>query len=128
MESMKKLIITNNDKVRDQYGDSFSLVFVDGGYKDVLLKVRDLVHKGCILATHPLSGSVKPGETPYKSIIIFERKGPVDMYSLSLIEDSIATAEKFMRESPLKKGYTYTDDILKDFQEIDYTLLSSAVE
>ena len=36
--------------------------------------------------THPLSGSVKPKETPYKSVLISERKEKVDGESVRLIE------------------------------------------
>ncbi len=56
--------------------------------------VRDKVHEGHELATHPLSGSVKPNETPYKTIMISEKKGVLDFNSLKIIEDSIATAKK----------------------------------
>ncbi len=57
------LLITNNPLVVKCMGDCYPIEFVDGGYRDVLVKVRDLVYIGHTLYTHPLAGSVKPNET-----------------------------------------------------------------
>jgi len=83
----------------------------------VLQAVRDRVHMGHELITHPLSGSVKPNETPYKSVIISTETGALCLRSLSIIEESIQTCEKF---PPLN----IPQNALQDFMEIDYSLLN----
>ena len=82
------MIITNNSLVCDKFNKSRSVVFVDGGYMDVLRNVRDRIHKGSKLISHPLMGSVKPNETPYRTIIIRNSEENLDIDSLSIIEDS----------------------------------------
>ncbi|MDD2216736.1 MAG: GrdX family protein, partial [Eubacteriales bacterium] len=97
-----------------------------GSYKDVLICVRDRIHEGHTLLTHPLSGSVKPNETPYKSILISKIAKDLDLVSLQIIEDSINTYEKFMKNSR-KYGNTNPEQ-LKDFQKVDYELLMGALK
>lgn len=92
---------------------------------DVLVTTRDFIHKGHELLTHPLSGSIKPNETPYKSIIISDEVDAMKMDSLMIIEDSILTAKKFME---MKKTPQWTEQVLEDFSEIDYRLLESGIE
>ncbi len=122
---MKAIIITNNAKIRQKYNKKYIIDFIDGTYLDVLNLTRDKIHRGHKLLTHPLSGSVKPNETPYKSIVISLEKMELDMNSLIIIEDSINTAKKFIyTKTPVKRP----KEILEDFMEIDRTLLDSGIE
>ena len=91
-------------------------------YKEVLLKTRDLVYAGHRLYTHPLSGSVKPNETPYKSIVVSKNPKKMEMDEAEIISNSIVTFDKF----PLKYR-DLPEQVLKDFQLIDYTLLCGAL-
>lgn len=122
---MKSIIITNNLEVRQKLNDEYDVQFVDGGLLDVLLLARNKIHEGHKLLTHPLSGSVKPNETPYKSLIISYEKGDLHIDSLMIIESSIETAKKFIN---IKMPNKWSDKILKDFMEIDCTLLNSGIE
>lgn len=122
---MKAIIITNNSKVRQNYNDLYDIEFIEGSYLDVLSSARNKIHIGHKLLTHPLSGSVKPNETPYKSLIISFEKENLHMDSLSIIENSIITAKKFM---DMKTPHVWMSEVLNDFMEIDCTLLDSAVE
>lgn len=121
---MGKLIVTNNKKVQEYYERDFRIDFLEGSYGDILYYVRNKIHQGAVLLTHPLSGSVKPGETPYESILISDRRGFVDEFSLELIEKGIATYEKFLHK---QRDLCYTENILEDFREIDFTLLYHAL-
>lgn len=122
---MKPIIITNNAEVCRKYNKIYDVEFIDGSYLDVLLRARDKIHQGHKLLTHPLSGSVKPNETPYKSLMISHDQEELHMDSLMIVEDSIQTAKKFISATTPKK---WTDDILQDFMEIDRTLLESGIE
>lgn len=117
-DEMRDILVTNNsDFLTDGLG--FEVRYLDTlSYMDVLIAVRDLVHSGHRLITHPLSGSVKPFETPYKSIVVSTQKGgSVDEDSLILISDAIVMAEKFRRER------RFNDKLLADFRLIDRDLI-----
>ena len=96
--------------------------FHDTDYLGVLKIVRDRVHLGHKLLTHPLSGSVKPGETPYKTVVLSAERGSLDEKALSIIEDSIQTCLKFTTNSVKR---IWSEEILADFQLIDYDIISS---
>ena len=87
-----------------------------------MIKTRDKIHEGYELLTHPLSSSVKPNETPYKSIIISDVKGNLNYDSLVLIENSIITFDKFK-----KLNFKLSDKVIEDFKLVDLTVLESAL-
>lgn len=120
--AVRSVIVTNNPLVRSRYGGERELVFVEGSYMDVLTQVRDRVHQGHKLLTHPLSGSVKPGETPYKSVMIAAKRGTMDVQSLAIIEEAIAAVRKFQ-----DKTAGLSPRVLEDFQLVDFTLIDSAL-
>ena len=116
------IIMTNNPLVRDRYRGQYSVEYQDGIYMDLLVRVRDKVHAGHKLLTHQLSGSVKPNETPYKSVMISQKRGTMDLESLSIIEEAIVTCRKF----PVKYD-GLPQRVLEDFQLVDLTLIDSAI-
>ncbi|AOT72410.1 GrdX family protein [Geosporobacter ferrireducens] len=123
---MKKILVTNNSLVHANYKDKLDIIYSNNyTYLDILGIARDKIHEGHRLLTHPLSGSVKPNETPYKSVAISNDKGELDFDSLSIIESSIETAKKFIEG---KNTPRWTEKILQDFELIDYYLIRSAVE
>lgn len=121
---MKKhyIIITNNPLVPEKLGSPDTVVYESISYEDILRKVRDRIHEGHKLLSHPLSGSVKPNETPYKSVIISTGKGEIDEGSLAIIENAIQACGKFVFKSD-----KYKPEVYDDFQLIDWTLLESAL-
>lgn len=117
------MIITNNDWVLRKYEESFNVVFIDGTFKDVLIAVRDKLHMGHELLTHPLSSSVKPGDTPYKSIAISDDIKNVNFNSIYTIENAIITYDKFNKD----KLKLISDKIAEDLKLVDLTVLESAL-
>lgn len=115
-------ILTNNLMVLQQYGDSD---VVAGGFRDVLLAARDHIHGGRRLLNHPLAGSVKPNETPYKSLVLTVARGTLDHDSLTYIENAIVTTDKF---APVTRIWPDPERIDRDFQTIDLSLLDAALE
>ena len=118
------IVLTNNSLVRDKYYKESNIEFVDGKYIDVLKLARNMVHKGAKLITHPLTGSIKPNETPFRSIIVSEGTS-LNIESLTIIENSIASAEKFLRDN---KVPVWNEKILDDFRFLDLKLLESAFD
>lgn len=120
---MDFVVITNNPLVQEKYGQELDVDYEDISFRDVLCKVRDLIHKGHRLLTHPLSGSVKPHETPYKSILVSAKPSKMDPQELSIIENSIITADKFAEKFP-----NMPQNVREDFQLIDCTLITSGID
>lgn len=117
------LIVTNNPKFLGFEKDGYIVRYLEEDYLSVLRKVRDLVHQGYEVLTHPLYGSVKPYETVYRTIVL--KEGDKLKYdSLRLVEDAIVTAEKFYKTN---KDWKWTADILDDFQVIDKDLIDNAL-
>lgn len=116
-------IVTNNPAVMETYREKYRIDRVSGRYQDVLIRVRDLVHGGAVILTHPLSGSVKPNETPYKSIALAKGSG-LDPDSLALIENAIVVVRNLQKEDIRRM---HDPRFEPDFQTIDLTLLRSAI-
>lgn len=122
MSRKSYMILTNNPLVLEKLKDTHNVIYKDISYEELLKEVRDRIHEGHLLLSHPLSGSVKPNETPYKSVMISERKGEMDSRSLSLIENALQACRKFE-----DKSGRYEAKVYEDFQLIDWTLLESGL-
>lgn len=116
------IIVTNNPMVYERYKDTHDLLYKEISYESILREVRDRIHEGHQMLTHPLSGSVKPNETPYKSILISKERGDVDLGSVKLIENAISACGKFEFKSD-----RYQPEVYEDFQLIDCTLIESGM-
>jgi len=90
---------------------------------DIFEAVRNAIHRGAQLISYPLSGSIKPNQTPYKSIMISSMYGPLEYKSLQIIEDAICV----LRRLP-EKQRNHDESILADFRIIDLDHISSALQ
>lgn len=118
-------IITNNPLSKEKFSEEYTVKFVEGNVEAVYKKVRDEIHMGHRLLTHPLMSSVKPNETPYRTICVsIEKADKVDFQSLQMIEDSMATLHKFLNMAALPN---YNEQVLYDFQVIDFDLIHHAL-
>lgn len=115
---MKYAIVTNNPKVAKKYKNVY---FVQGSYEDVLIKVRDLIYEGFELVSHPLGASARMLFSPYRSVIVSEKKDKVDSYYVETIENSILNYRKNMR---MRKVDTSNDE---DYALVDFEHLESAL-
>lgn len=123
---MKKadcIIVTNNPLAQEKLGEDFSVCFVNGGYTDVLTRVRDMVYVGHGLLTHPLMGSVKPDVTPYRTVAVSKKTDEFSAEYSQIISNSIAAIEKF---TPSAKPCAQR--ILKDLQLVDLSLICSGLD
>lgn len=119
-------IISNNPMVKEQITQQ-PVIFIDGSYGDVLIEAKRLiVDDHHVLLSHPLSGSIKPNETFYKSILITTtQQSQIDMESLDLIDQALNTYEKFNRNF---KTPNWPERVLEDFATIDLDLLESTLQ
>ena len=113
-------IITNNPAVVNAH-PKFAKYY-DEGVLEIFTIVRDLVHRGAKVLSHPLSGSIKPWETPYKSVMVSRPDGNLDFESLKYIENAIGIMKNRSACSNV-----YSEEVLEDFSVIDLVLINSAI-
>ena len=80
---------------------------------------------GYKLITHPMAGSLKPNQTPYKTVIVGKNTGKTDYESIVLIENSLEAAHKFLK---FKSTPNWNDKILNDFKTVDLSLIENVVK
>ena len=114
----ERIIVTNNPAVAAAYPQESCTI--SGTVMDVFVAVRDAIHKGARILSHPLTGSIKPNESPYKSIAITTATGKLDIKSLSVIEDAISLLDRLHQ-----KNYSYDESVLDDFRIIDLDLINN---
>lgn len=123
-----RLIVTNNPLVKEyiashELGKYYEVAWVKGYTEDVLLKIRDLCHNNYRLITHPLTGSVKPNQTPYKTVVVEKTDGKiVDFESIALAEGGLEKALALLKSRPRPKA---AFDHLDDFAVIDLDFFKS---
>lgn len=114
-------IITNNPMAAAHFPGVCTVADTD--VHGIFTRARDAIHLGAVLLAHPLSGSVKPNVSPYKSLVLSLPGGELDMPSLQLIEGAMAVLKAL---GPRRREYL--PQVLEDFQAIDLDLLRSAIK
>ncbi|WP_300410722.1 GrdX family protein [Lagierella sp.] len=115
---MDIITVTNNKRIED----GLNTIRVYGSYRDVLVRVRDLIYLGHELISYPLNSSIKMFFSPVKSILITPKKDKISENSVVIIENSI-----------LKYDFTLgqrTPDFkhMGDYELLDYELFKSSLE
>ena len=90
--------------------------------------IQPEIDKGYALLSHPLTGSIRPDITPYKTVLLSAQKAKADQQSLQLIDRAIRYAEDLysLREKPLY--LMWDDQAKKDFQYVDLSIIRQAME
>lgn len=120
---MEYLTVTNNPRVIKRFSGP-GLCSMEGPVLSLFLKVRDLIHQGHRLLTHPLCGNLKPGRIPYKTVFLTAERAALDPDSLHYIENSIATCRKTAPEYPVSRQEQH----LADYAAIDLSHVEAALE
>lgn len=122
------LLVTNNRLCRDKYDGRTKVDYLEGGsYLEVLVRVRDYVHRGMRIETHPMAGSIKPNQTPFRSVLLSDRKmdGDEMIENELMIEDAVLMTRKFLEDRPVRK---WDEKIVNDFRQVDLELISGAID
>lgn len=121
------ILITNNRKVVEQWKNNKEIVLLQldsPNILDVLYRARDLIHKGHWLLTHPFTGSLKPNENPYKSILVSGEVQQLNLDHVATIEQCISSAQGSLKKKPLP---AYSEKVLSDYRLIDHDLISNGI-
>ena len=118
------LIVTNNPLVARRMAEFYTLDFDEGrSYRDILVRVRDLIYAGHTLYTHPLAGSVKPNETMFRSVVVSRAVHGLVPEQADIVSSCVQAYDKFT-----PRARVLTEKMRLDFQLIDYTLLAGALD
>ena len=118
------VIISNNPDIEALVPKSFSFTGMEGSpAKAVLTAARDRIHLGAKLLAHPMAGRLRPNETPYRTVVLEETEGLLDLSSFEIIEYCLAEEKKY--ESSRKK---YDEPLLPDLRFINCEILKSILE
>ena len=113
------LIITNNSKVLAEFDN---VIEVEGDFKEVLKKTRDMVHIGYKMVSYPLAASIRMMYSPTRSILISSKPQEVDEVSMEIIETSMQKYDVTMGERIVDVRNR------SDYEIIDYDLIISAIK
>lgn len=118
------LIITNNPMAVALFGGTYDVRCNEkASYRQILVQVRDLVYIGHRLRNHPLYGSLRPHETPYRSVIISAVAGAPDSEDALIMSEALRVTDTF---TPADSA-AMSEKIRHDYQLIDCELLQSAL-
>lgn len=120
----KAIIITNNDRVYEKYKKEMQVILLDS-YEDVLIKTRDMVYNRHILLTHPQASSLKPNQTPYRSVVVYPKGEEDNMKDIVLIEKCIETYRQWQEIAPTPKNYA--EKVANDFKTIDLSGIENII-
>ena len=139
-ELEKAILVTNNDRVYEKYKDQMKVILLDG-YEDVLIKVRDLVYDKHVLLTHPQASSLKPNQTPYRSVVVYP-KGEEDNIKDIMLIDGEGKIYIFDKDGKRYDGWctykgnkyyiapspkSYQEKVANDFKTIDLSVIDNII-
>ena len=118
----KKLIVTNNPKVKDFYFNDtkgyafqYDIVFIKER-EELFTFVRDKIHTNWHLINNPMAGNIATNKHPFKSVAL-EKGDAFDEFSLSLWD----TATERLHRASMPK---YSDEVIEDFAHLDFILFT----
>lgn len=120
----KAVLITNNDRVYDKYKDITNVILLDT-YEQVLVKARDMVYDRHTLLTHPQASSLKPNQTPYRSVVVYPKGDEDNTKDILLIEKCLETFRQWQEIAPTPARYE--DKVADDFKTIDLSVIDNII-
>lgn len=123
-EIEKAVLITNNDRVYEKYKETIQVILLNT-YEEVLIKVRDMVYDRHVLLTHPQASSLKPNQTPYRSVVVYPKGEEDNMKDILLIEKCIEVFREWQEIAPSPKSYQ--DKVANDFKTIDLSVVDNII-
>ncbi|MGN1266571.1 MAG: GrdX family protein [Dorea sp.] len=123
-EIEKATLVTNNDRVYEKYKDEIKVILLDT-YEEVLIKVRDMVYDRHLLLTHPQASSLKPNQTPYRSVAVYPKGKEDNMKDILLIEKCLQVYYEWQEIAP--SPVKYEEQVANDFKTIDLSVVDNII-
>ena len=80
--------------------------------------------RGGTVKNHPQASSLKPNQTPYRTILLYSETGKSDAGDIRLIEEAI---EAFNKWTAIKKVPKYDEKIAYDYKTIDLSMIENVI-
>ena len=114
------LIVTNNPMAAKEFaGQGEVRLYPEDTYREILVRARDLVYIGHRLCNHPLYGSLRPHETPYRTVVLSDRPQTPDEEECLIMSEGITSFDTFPPPDRAKMPRS----MLEDYQMIDCSLV-----
>jgi hypothetical protein len=113
------IIVTNNKLLSNELA---VLDFVEGDFFCVLMRVRDLVHEGHALISHPIGASMRMMFSPCRSVIVGPKTQQFNQIHAITIENSI---DIYKRSTQHRAAADLVNKA--DYERIDLELLKEAI-
>ncbi|MDR1730805.1 MAG: GrdX family protein [Synergistaceae bacterium] len=127
---MQKCVVVTNNPFLYRFVSSGR--FIEGSALHVLLDVRDSLHRGGKLLTHPLCGNLRPYQQPYRSVLTEENPArdksgfPIDLESISIIENAVLVYRSC--EERLALPALLPETLREDYAFVDFELMRESLE
>ena len=123
-ELEKAILITNNDRVEKKYKGTLQVIFAES-YEEVLIRTRDMVYDRHVLLTHPQASSLKPNQTPYRSVVVYPKGEEDNTKDILLIEKCLEVYYQWQKIAPAPEKYS--DKVSGDFKTIDLSVIDNII-
>lgn len=121
---MNLKIITNNPQIIEKGYTNTEVI--DGTTLSVLIAAKDEILKGHKLVSHPLTSSIRPDVSPYKTILLNAKSNEVDQESLKIINHAIEYTKELLNNNT--NPYNWDKTSLEDFQFVDKDIIDRYIE
>ena len=112
------IVVSNNPLMKDEE----HVLFVNGSFRDVLVKVRDMVYEGHGLVTHPLFASLGMMWSPYRTVVLSDKGDRPSDFELETVDVALRNYEQ------VTEGRVHFPEYDKDYAWMDRSLYLSAME
>ena len=120
----KCIVVTNNDRAAARFEGRVMEICLLETYREVLEKTRDFIHAHRKLLTHPQASSLKPNQTPYRTILLYSEGERDNTGDVILIENAL---ESFDKWSGIRQTQTYDEKIANDYKTIDLSMIENVI-
>ena len=93
--------------------------------KAILVTNNDRVYEKYKLLTHPQASSLKPNQTPYRSVVVYPKGEEDNMKDIMLIDKCIQVYQEWQDIAPSPKSYQ--EKVANDFKTIDLSVIDNII-
>ena len=115
--------ITNNPMMQGY--NKLKIEYFPVSVIELFQEVQRELEKGYRLLSHPLTSSLRPDVSPYKSILLSINSGDCDLEGIFLMEQALTYARSLPWAGKLP---VWSDEAKKDFQFVDRDIIEYAIE
>lgn len=118
--------LTNNPMLLER--DVDGVEFYPVSIPQLFTLVQEELERGYRLISHPLTGSIRPDITPYKSVLLSGAPGREDAEGKALMRQAVRYTDSLFQMHPTPPSARWDEQTREDFQYVDCSLIQTALE